>query len=341
MERIIDKDLACYNCGHEVFTTETKEYYQCTYCRTVESDKIRFYRKLNEEESYDLFMELVPKVGEVITPNKDKVKESIKNIQNEVEKYILDAKLESLIIGISGGLDSAVTVALVKPICEKNNIKLLGLSIPLSSSNKHREQAKWVGETYCDEFKEMTEWETTKTNNKVNEVLSSLNTEDKDEAIAQGNIKARLRMMSLYYLAGINNGAVLSTDNYSEYWLGFWTLHGDIGDISPIQYIEKGWELPEFAKELGVRQDIIDQKASDGLSVTEEDSDEAQLGLSYKEIATIILGYENRLPLDLKIIYNRIKENSKVKNIIERHNKTQYKRNGTFEITREMTKLNI
>jgi len=296
-----------------------------------------------------MFDNFVKRVGDIITPTEGKVNDSLWNIRNYIENYVREAGLKSLVIGISGGLDSAVTAAIVQPVCKRNNIKLIGVSIPLSSSTEHIEQAEWVGKTYCDSFATMNQLEEDGTHEMVEKSLFCLDTivenagfSSFDKKVAQGNIKARLRMMSLYYMAGISNGAVLSTDNMSEGWLGFWTLHGDVGDISPIQYIEKGWEEPEFAKILGVREDIITQAPSDGLSVTEEDSDEAQLGMTYKEIGAIMFAYENMLPDDMnKEFKEKYMDIPKVKEIINRHKRTQFKRDGVYEVKRDMTGLPI
>lgn len=299
----------------------------------------------------NIFKPFVEKVGKLITPTEERIEHSLLTIQDYVESYIVKAGLKSLNIGISGGLDSAFTAAVVAPVCRRNNIPLIGISIPLSSSKEHMEQAYWVGKTYCDSFRQMDEWEDEGTHKMVDKTISSLdkaainagfNPEEFDYAVAQGNIKARLRMASLYYIAGVTKGAVLSTDNFSEGWLGFWTLHGDVGDISPIQYIEKGWEEPAFSRFLGIREDIITQKPSDGLSVTEEDSDEAQLGMTYKEVGAVMFGYEKMLPKDLQKEFDEVIVNMpNVQNIINRHKRTQFKRDGVYEIKRNMTGLPV
>ena len=296
-----------------------------------------------------MFQNFVERVGAIITPDSQKVKDSIWIIQNHVENYILRSGLKTLIIGISGGLDSAVTAAMMQSLCKRHGIKLIGVSIPLSSSKEHMEQAYWVGKTYCDSFIQMDEWETEGTHAMVDKTMESMDQaaiyagidpSTFNRPVAQGNIKARLRMMSLYHIAGLTGGAVLSTDNFSEGWLGFWTLHGDVGDISPIQYIEKGWEEPEFARVLGVREDIITQKPSDGLSVTEEDSDEAQLGMTYKEVGAVIFGYERMLPEDLQAEFDDwVINEPRVQDIINRHKRTQFKRDGVYEVERSMTGL--
>lgn len=296
------------------------------------------------------FKILVERVGDVITPSEQKIKDSIWTIQSHIEQYVVNSGLKSLVVGISGGLDSAVTAAIVAPICKRNNIKLIGISIPLSSSNVHREQAEWVGKTYCDSFREMVEWETSNTHAMVDETMFSIDQvaidagfspDSFDKRVAQGNIKARLRMSTLYYVAGITGGAVLSTDNFSEGWLGFWTLHGDVGDISPIQFVEKGWEEPVMARVLGIREDIITQKPSDGLCVTDEDSDEAQLGMTYKEVAAVMFAYEGMLSDELTQMFNEIKDMPRIKSVIDRHIKTQFKRDGVYEVKRDMTGLPV
>ena len=299
-----------------------------------------------DQTRFNLFVE---KAGKLITPDEQTVKDSIWTIQSHVEQYVLRAGLKTLVIGISGGLDSAVTAAIVQPICKRNGIKLIGVSIPLSSSKEHMEQAYWVGTTFCDAFMQMDEWETEGTHTMVDTTMDSLNKVamyagfdiDETNKVAQGNIKARLRMMSLYHVAGITGGAVLSTDNFSEGWLGFWTLHGDVGDISPIQYVEKGWEEPEMARALGIREDIITQKPSDGLNVTIDDSDEAQLGMTYKEVGAVIFGYEKMLSDELNEEFKTIENDPRIQDIINRHKRTQYKRDGVYEVQRDMTGLPV
>jgi len=283
-----------------------------------------------------------------IRPSVEVADTMINNIRMYVKEKVKRDNLKSLVIGISGGLDSAVVAALIRPVCDELNIKLLGMSIPLSSSEDHKEKARYIGQKYCHSFMEMNEWEegSPTVHSQVEKVIQSsdkialsagFNTKKFNNNIAQGNIKARLRMISLYRLAGVTNGAVLSTDNYSEYFLGFWTICGDVGDISPIQFVDKGIEEIEIAKRLGIREDIITQKPSDGLNTQcEGDCDEDQLGLSYREISAIIFAYENRLSQKLIKQFEEIKKLEKVQNIIKRHKQTEFKRSGPFFVTREM-----
>jgi len=292
---------------------------------------------------YDIFIQ---SSIDIIKPTVSEIEFADKKIKEDLKNYVKNANLKSLVIGISGGLDSAIVAAQAREVCDDLNIKLLGVSIPISSSNIHKEQAAYIGNKYCHAFEEINDWES-KDIHVFNEVETVINQTDRiaqkagfnsalfDNRVAQGNIKARMRMTTLYRLAGVTNGAVLSTDNFSEYFLGFWTINGDVGDISPIQFVEKGTEEIELAKYLDIREDIIFQKPSDGLNVSDEDTDEAQLGLSYKEIGPIMFAYMNMLPEEQIKMFNEIKKMDKVKSIIERHEKTSYKRNGPYFIKRE------
>jgi nicotinamide-nucleotide amidase len=160
---------------------------------------------------------------------------AVNNIRSILKQYIIDSKLQSLVVGLSGGIDSALTAALAKPVCDELNIPLYGRSITIET-NKPDEiaRAKAIGENFVSDFKEVDLTEGFK-------LLANLVTEEGDNdteshayKIRRGNIKARTRMVYLYDLAARHRGMVLSTDNYTELLLGFWTLHGDVGDYGMI-----------------------------------------------------------------------------------------------------------
>jgi NAD+ synthetase len=109
----------------------------------------------------------------------------------------------------------------------------------------------------------------------------------RQQQIRQGNIRARLRMITLYNLASKNNGFVASTDNFSELAAGFWTLHGDVGDVAPIQSLTKSWEIPQLAKLMGVPKNTINATPTDGLGIANGDED--QFGFSYMEFDAVML----------------------------------------------------
>lgn len=296
------------------------------------------------------FEQYVEKVGQIITPTDAKAQEVIDNIRMTVREYVKSSNLKSLVVGISGGLDSAVVAALCQE--KYTGVPLIGISIPMSSTNAHKEQAQWVGDMYCTSFAEFDGWENTenKAYENIMDILSMTDTIAKDAGfdsttfpknVLQGNAKARIRMITLYDMARKTEGMVLSTDNLSEYMMGFWTINGDVGDYGPIQNIGKGFELPKIAEVLGVREDIITQPPSDGLMVTEDNTDEAQLGASYKEVDAIMFAYKKiNSEIDTDE-FNELRANKepKIINIIDRYNSLAYKRNGTINLTRDEIKI--
>ena len=147
---------------------------------------------------------------------------------NYLTSYIENNKLQSLVLGISGGIDSTVVAALASIACKKTEAKLIGRSLPAHTNNPDEiNTATLVGQAFCDDFKEVA---IEKIYAKVADEFE-LN-EGKMNTLQLGNIKARLRMMYLYNLASIHRGCVLDTDNRTEHELGFWTIHGDVGDLN-------------------------------------------------------------------------------------------------------------
>jgi len=301
---------------------------------------------------------LVSEVSGIMSLSEAELKIAVDAMILQTKQYVQSQGLKSLVVGISGGLDSAVVAAILQ---EKNTgVPLIGLSIPMNSSIAHRKQAKWVGDNYCSNFQEFNYWNGTvndydetvldAVNNTVEgtiEVAQKAGFEDFPEEILRGNIKARLRMITLYDLARRTNGMVLSTDNLSEYMAGFWTINGDVGDWGIIQNVWKGFELPQIAKYVGVRDDIITQKPSDGLSVTEDDTDEAQLGMTYQEFDTIISIHTKQLAVHKTVseqlfdaLYYNVgagteADKKKIRQAIQRYSGTEYKRTGTINLSRK------
>ena len=165
---------------------------------------------------------------------------------NYLASYIDRNKLQSLVLGISGGIDSTVVAALASEACKKAGAKLIGRSLPAHTNNPDEiNTAILVGKAFCDDFKEVA---IEKIYAKVADEFE-LN-EGKMNTLQLGNIKARLRMMYLYNLASIHRGCVLDTDNRTEHELGFWTIHGDVGDLNcGLIYLWKT-EVYELAKYL-------------------------------------------------------------------------------------------
>lgn len=224
-------------------------------------------------------------------------KKEVSHLRKEMKTYIQNANLQSLVIGMSGGIDSALVAAILKPVCDECNIPLISRSITIET-NKEDEiaRSKAMGELFCNSFDYI---------DLTNEYLlfsSMLNKDDsdvKDETdietkIRLGNVKARMRMIYLYDQAQKNNGMVLSTDNMTEYLLGFWTINGDVGDYELIHHLWKTevFEMSQWIvdndeeltqNQSDALQSCIDATPTDGLGITS--SDVEQLGAkNYYEV---------------------------------------------------------
>lgn len=205
-----------------------------------------------------------------------------KRIRAKMEDYLESSKLQSLVLGISGGIDSALCAALLQPVCENAGIPLIGRSITIET-NKEDEIARSiaVGEAFCHDFQHLDLTETFYANKKL-----LVDFDDSQlSKLRQGNMKARMRMMVLYDLAQLHRGMVVSTDNYTEFLTGFWTLHGDVGDFALVQHLWKTeiYALSTFLlkeeneAQRAALQSCIDATPVDGLGISQCDCE--QLGV--------------------------------------------------------------
>jgi NAD+ synthetase len=146
----------------------------------------------------------------------------VKNSRKWLSQYIQDNHLQSLVIGISGGIDSTVSCAISYPVCYDLGIPLIGRSLPtISNHDIEIDVADLVGNAFCDNYaKKSIEAD-------YIQLLGSLEREGEVSKLQRGNIKARLRMIYLRHLASIHKGVVLDNDNFTEWNLGFWTVGGD------------------------------------------------------------------------------------------------------------------
>ena len=172
----------------------------------------------------------------------------------ETSNYITRNRLNAMVLGISGGIDSTVVAAICHEVSKKTGIPLIGRSLPIKNKEDEFDVSKLVGEAFCNDFKvvNLTNGYLAVYNSIIGGEENLISCGDDAESkyqtpIANGNIQARLRMIYLYNLASIHKGLVMSTDNQTEYQLGFWTIHGDVGDFDPIQGLWKT-EVYELAK---------------------------------------------------------------------------------------------
>jgi NAD+ synthase len=220
-------------------------------------------------------------------------------IAGGVEYLKNNPKIEAMVIGLSGGLDSTVTAALARKVADKAGIRLIGTCMPIvSNTPEETARANWAGIAFCHEFstKQMhVEWETIATSFEPMAMANKALGKDItfEEKVRLGNIKARLRMAYLYGQAAKANGIVLSTDNLTELMLGFWTLHGDVGDFGLIQELWKTevYGLAEWlvknvytdGDELNALAAVLEAKPTDGLGVSNSDLDQLLPGVEYAD----------------------------------------------------------
>lgn len=174
-------------------------------------------------------------------------------IVTKTAEYLIQNNIKAQVIGISGGIDSTVVAAICHEVSKRINIPLIGRSLP-TTNNKTNEvsTADLVGKAFCNDFKvypidrfyhqfmiDIVHKETGSVRYKQNEYTGGFTIDLEDclkfqTPIANGNIQARLRMIYLYNLASIHRGLVMDTDNLTENNLGYFTIHGDVGDFNPI-----------------------------------------------------------------------------------------------------------
>ena len=205
--------------------------------------------------------------------------EKVKFISNWIKSYVdsMPTKAESLVIGISGGIDSSVSSTL----SAMTGLKTIVLSMPIKQKSHQHDLSLKHQEWLVKNFKNV-EAHTINLDELFLAFNASLSKFDSEHGMA--NSRARLRMTTLYQVAAANKGIVVGTGNKVEdFGVGFYTKYGDGGvDISPIADCNKSqvWEL---GKELGILKEIIDAPPTDGLW-DDGRTDEGQLGLKYNEL---------------------------------------------------------
>ena len=205
--------------------------------------------------------------------------EKVNFISNWIKDYVnnMPSKAESLIIGISGGIDSSVSSTL----SAMTGLKTIVLSMPIKQKSHQHDLSLKHQEWLVKNFKNV-EAHTINLDELFLAFSSSLSNFDSEHGMA--NSRARLRMTTLYQVAAANKGIVVGTGNKVEdFGVGFYTKYGDGGvDISPIADCNKT-EVWELGKELGILKEIIDAAPTDGLW-DDGRTDEGQLGLKYEEL---------------------------------------------------------
>ena len=205
--------------------------------------------------------------------------EKVNFISNWIKDYAnnMPSKAQSLVIGISGGIDSSVSSTL----SAMTGLKTIVLSMPIKQKSQQHDLSLKHQEWLVNKFNNV-EAHTINLDELFSTFSSSLSKFDNEHGMA--NSRARLRMTTLYQVAAANKGIVVGTGNKVEdFGVGFYTKYGDGGvDISPIADCNKT-EVWEMGRELNILREIIEAAPTDGLW-DDGRTDEGQLGLEYKEL---------------------------------------------------------
>ena len=307
-------------------------------------------------------------------------------IVTKTAEYLIQNNIKAQVIGISGGIDSTVVAAICHEVSKRTNIPLIGRSLP-SKYNKEGETttADLVGAAFCNDYKifninelyhsyimQITHKETGSTKYTVDDNGNIERVENTFQTpIANGNIQARLRMIYLYNLASIHRGLVMDTDNLTENNLGYFTIHGDVGDFNPIGGLWKtevfklaewlmNWygsythtyfytDAPEIidykqgnlAKAVAIKESLK-LKPTAGLGITNNDLEEIGAE-SYDQVDNIL---QETLRLKekganintiLETLYDNSNINSDIiNNVVNKHFKSEFKRKQLpIKITRD------
>jgi len=241
------------------------------------------------------------------------------NIIDWIKSYCELNSIKSLVVGVSGGIDSA----LVSTLCSYTGIDTYTILLPIHQNEEHTKR----GENHI-------KWLQSKFNN-VNRIKIDLSNvfdtfklnldNELHNDLSFANTKSRLRMTALYHIAQSKNGIVVGTGNKVEdFGVGFFTKYGDGGvDISPIADLYKS-EVYEMSKLFGILEELINATPTDGLWEDNRD-DETQIGVTYDELEWIMEYIENNSNYEEKLFNFSDKEQLLFKKYSELNTKNKHK----------------
>ena len=216
--------------------------------------------------------------------------ELTERIDRWLKDYYYMYGIKSFVIGVSGGIDSAV----VSTLCAKTGLPTYVLTMPLNSKKENTELSDAHADALCEKYDNVTKYDID-LSEPYDKLISTIGLRTAPEGYTtnrelitnqhvNANTKSRIRMVTLYQIAGVVKGVVVGTGNKVEdYGVGFYTKYGDGGvDVAPIADLYKT-EVWELGKHFGIDQRIIDANPTDGLW-DDGRTDEDQLGASYVDL---------------------------------------------------------
>ena len=219
--------------------------------------------------------------------------ETIEFIVDWINNYKETNNLNGFVVGVSGGIDSALTSTL----CALSGVKTLCLNMPIKQKEDQYLRAERHIQWLKKKFDNVKSVDINLTN-VFNQFKLSVENSSSMDKLALANTRSRIRMMTLYYYATINNSIVVGTGNKVEdFGVGFYTKYGDGGvDISPIADLMKS-EVFEISKELKINNEILEAKPTDGLW-DDDRSDEDQIGATYDDLEKVMNSLERGMKPD-------------------------------------------
>ena len=241
--------------------------------------------------------------------------ESYEDLTDNIVRWLKDyywmhsGNIKAFVVGVSGGIDSAV----VSTLCAKTDLPTYVVRLPLDSTHENSRLSDLHCKQLAEKYDNVTNIQI-ELSSAYDQLLHNINwwsdaqhldkNEFTSDELTNANTKARLRMVALYQIAGAKKGIVVGTGNKVEdYGIGFYTKYGDGGvDIAPIADLYKT-EVWELGRHLGVDQRIIDATPTDGLW-SDSRTDEDQIGASYEQLEEA-MEYRRGPALDILDEYNK------------------------------------
>jgi len=298
---------------------------------TLKQEILRYSRQENIGPLTNWFEHTLDQlIDEQVYTDLNQLEDTGKKLISGLISYGKKYNIHSAVVGMSGGVDSALTAALFKSA----GWSVTGVTMPIHQKKEETDR----GIEACKSLRldhmhiDLTaQYESLLANVRDYD----LKIDEPQNSIRRGNLRVRSRMITLYNIASMNRGLVGSTDNFSELAAGFWTLHGDVGDLAPIQSLNKSWEVPKLAELYGVPESTVFATPTDGLGISNGDED--QFGFSYLEFDIVLLKLcqlERIINRNSLIEYLKVPDSdqAKVNKILDRIKSSSFKRRNPYNL---------
>jgi nicotinamide-nucleotide amidase len=250
---------------------------------TLKQEILRYSRQENIGPLTNWFESSLDQlIDEQVYADLNQLEDTGKKLISGLISYGKKYNIHNAVVGMSGGVDSALTAALFKAA----GWSVTGVTMPIHQKKEETDR----GIEACKSLR--LEHMHVDLTDQFENLLASvrdydIKIDEPQNSIRRGNLRVRSRMITLYNIASMTRGLVGSTDNFSELAAGFWTLHGDVGDLAPIQSLNKSWEVPKLAEIYGVPASTVFATPTDGLGISNGDED--QFGFSYLEFDIVLM----------------------------------------------------